>query len=341
MARRSLGPATLAVARAVEQSLTDADVSLLVACSGGADSLALAAGTLHVAGRTQRRAAAVVVDHRLQPGSAATSARARQQLLGLGYARVLRVEVEVDLAAGLGPEAAARRERYAALDDAAAQLGALVLLGHTLDDQAETVLLGLARGSGPRSLAGMAARSGCHLRPLLGLRRATTVQACAELGLDPWRDPHNDDEAYARARVRARVLPVLETELGPGIAEALARTAALARADDDLLDRLASAARSAVTAGAGPGPRTEEPDETEPEELDCAALAGLPEALRGRVLRSWLTARGAPDVGLAHVAAVAELVTRWHGQTGVDVPGLRVRRTGGRLVCGPRTRVAG
>ena len=363
MARRLLGPATLAVARAVEQSLTDADLSLLVACSGGADSLALAAGARHVARRTERRAVAVVVDHRLQPGSAAAAARAAQQLSGLGYADVLRVEVEVDLAAGLGPEAAARRARYAALDAAAAQLGAVVLLGHTLDDQAETVLLGLARGSGPRSLAGMAARSGCHLRPLLGLRRATAVQACAELGLDPWRDPHNDDEAYARARVRARVLPVLETELGPGIAEALARTAALARADDDLLDRLAAEARAGVTSAGrtagsdselgepgelGQPDEPEEPEEPgepeepdEPDELDCAALAGLPAALRSRVLRSWLIGGGAPEVSLAHVTAVADLVTDWHGQAGVDVPGLRVRRRGGRLVCGPGTRVAG
>ena len=137
------------------------------------------------------------------------------------------------------------------------------------------MLLGLARGSGVRSLAGMAVRSGRLLRPLLGLRRALTEQACAELGLQPWSDPHNADPAYARVRARRDALPALEAALGPGIAEALARTAALARDDADLLDALA--------ADADPGTDT----------LDCAELAALPAALRTRVIRRWLLRHGA------------------------------------------------
>ena len=319
MARRALGPATLAVVQAVDDAVRPDDVTLLVACSGGADSLALAAGTLHVARRRGLRLRAVVVDHGLQPGSREVAERARASLRGTGYDDVAVVPVQVPTGSGLGPEAAAREARYAALLSEAVTgcppgPGATVLLGHTRDDQAETVLLGLARGSGPRSLAGMAERTGPLLRPLLGVSRRTTVQACAELGLDPWRDPQNADPAYARVRVRDRVLPVLEAELGPGAAAALARTAALAREDADLLDALA--------AEADPGTAT----------LACAHLAGLPAALRHRVLRRWLLARGSADLGLEHVLAVERLVLAWHGQRGVDVPGGAVTRSQGQLL---------
>ncbi len=215
-----------------------------------------------------------------------------------------------------GPEASARDARYAALRAEAARTGSTVLLGHTLDDQAETVLLGLARGSGTRSLAGMATRVGPFLRPLLGLPRAVTEAACVELGVTPWRDPHNADPTYARSRVRHRVLPVLEAELGPGIAVALARTAELARDDADLVDQLAAEARAGLLVGGG---------------LDCAGLVELPRALRGRVIRDWLGVNGARDVGQLHVTAVEALVIDWHGQDRIDVPGLAVRRVAGRL----------
>ena len=186
-------------------------------------------------------------------------------------------------------------------------------LGHTLDDQAETVLLGLARGSGLRSLAGMAPSRDGFVRPLLGLRRAITRQSCAEQGLTWWNDPHNASERFTRVRVRHTVLPVLEAELGPGIAEALARTAELAREDADALDALAAAVGT-------------------PDELPCAVLAELPPALRQRVLRGWLLARGASEVTRRHVLAVAALVDDWHGQQWVEVPGLRVARRDGALV---------
>lgn len=314
MARRALGPATLAVVQAVESALTPQDESLLVACSGGPDSLALAAGTQHVGQRRGLKAAAVVVDHRLQPDSAEVADRTDRQLRALGLDVVVSV-VSVASGSGRGPEAAARAARYAALEAEAGRRGATVLLGHTLDDQAETVLLGMARGSGTRSLAGMAMRTGRYLRPLLGLRRPTTLAACTELGLDPWLDPHNRDDGYARVRVRSRVLPLLEAELGPRVAESLARTAALAREDADLLDDLAAAAHPAT------------------ETLECAVLEQLAGPLRRRVIRRWLLASGAAEATHCHVVGVEELVLAWHGQRGIDLPGVRVIRVGGRLQC--------
>jgi len=216
-----------------------------------------------------------------------------------------------------GPESAARTARYAALYTEAASRDATIWLGHTLDDQAENVLLGLARGSGPRSLAGMAPRTGWLVRPLLGLRRTVTEQACAELGLEPWVDPHNADPRFARVRVRRTVLPTLEAQLGPGVAEALARTAALAREDADLLDALA--------ADADPGT----------DVLDAATLLGHPAALRTRLIRRWLLRHGADEVTAGHVAAVDALVTRWHGQGEIHLPGVSVTRQDGSLHCRP------
>ncbi|GAA1426552.1 tRNA lysidine(34) synthetase TilS [Microlunatus lacustris] len=313
MARRALGRATLTVVQAVDAALTPADARLLVACSGGSDSLALAAAARQVAERRGLPCAAAVVDHGLQAGSDLVAARAAETLAGLGLADVVVLPVTVTAVGGT--EAAARDARYAALRSVAAgDPPATVLLGHTRDDQAETVLLGLARGSGPRSLAGMAPRAAGLLRPLLDLPRTTTEQACAELGLQPWSDPHNRDPRFARVRVRRRVLPVLERELGPGVVAALARTARLAREDADLLDALA--------AEADPGTAT----------VDCADLAALPAALRSRVLRRWLAARGAQDVGADHVGAVEALVLAWHGQRGVDLPGGTVARREGRLL---------
>ena len=316
MARRALGPATLAVTQAVEASLNETDTSLLCACSGGPDSLALAFGVHRTARTRGLGCAAVVVDHGLQPDAERVSAAAAQALGRLGYGDVETVRVVVTADAS-GPEAAARTARYAALDAAATWRRATLLLGHTLDDQAETVLLGLARGSGTRTLAGMTPRSGTRLRPLLGLRREVTVRACAELGLTPWHDPHNVDPRYARARVRDPVLPVLEAELGPGIAVALARTADLARADADLLDALAREAAGRVVSTAG--------------ELACTTTADLPAALRTRVLASWLRDRGAVDLTQAHVRAVDALITAWHGQGPVHLPRVTIARTAGLL----------
>lgn len=308
MARRALGPASQQVVAAVSSSLSG---PAMVACSGGPDSLALAAAAAIVAKRQGLLVTAAVVDHQLQPGSATQADSAKAQLEALGLSTQV---LPVTVAGAGGLEAAARRARYAALSAAAAE--ADVLLGHTLDDQAETVLLGLGRGSGARSLAGMAPRRGRFVRPLLGLRAAVTAQACAEFGLTPWVDPHNSERRFARVRVRTAVLPVLEAELGPGVAEALARTAGLLREDADLLDELAAA----ELAGRDQG-----------DSLDCGWLLGLPPALRGRIVRDWLRHGGTSDLSAGHVQQVLRLVTHWRGQQGVDLPGLRVWREQGQL----------
>jgi len=292
---------------------------VLAACSGGADSLALAAALAFVAPRAGLRAGAVTVDHGLQEGSAARAASVAAVLAGLGLDPVRTASVSVEAGTGRagGPEAAARTARYAALGRVAAGDGAAaVLLGHTLDDQAETVLLGLARGSGPRSLAGMPPRRGVFRRPLLGLRRPVTAEACAALGLDPWQDPHNADRRFARVRVRLDALPALEAALGPGVAEALARTAGQLRADAEVLEKI-SAER---TDGDSP--------------LSASSLAELPGAVRTRVLRSAALAAGCPAGALTagHVARIEELVTGWHGQRWIDLPGgVRASRRAGEL----------
>jgi tRNA(Ile)-lysidine synthase len=319
VAYRELGPASLAVVQAVDAALTSQDKHLLVACSGGADSLALAFATRYVAIRHYLEYAAIVIDHGLQDGSADLAVLVTQQLERFGYNHVTLRTVEVDQAAPVGPEAAARQARYAALDAEARTRSATVLVAHTLDDQAETVLLGLARGSGSRSLAGMPPRAGHLLRPFLQLRRETTHQACSELGLDPWQDPHNTDRRFTRVRVRETVLPTLEAELGPGIPEALARTAELLRDDTELLDRLAAEAYRTAEGLGGT------------DTLDCAALESQPPALRRRILRLWLLAHGIGDLTLRHINAVESLVIGWHGQKSIHVPGATVTRSAGRL----------
>ena len=322
--RPGLDPAVAEVRRAVRAALTDVapGSTIVVALSGGADSLALAAATAFEAPRAELRAVSVTIDHGLQDGSAdaAAAAAAKAEALGL-EARVVRVEVG---AAG-GPEAAARDARYAALADAARELGAAAMLtAHTLDDQAETVLLGLARGAGAASLQGMAAASplssGPLLRPLLDVRRETTRAACAAQGLEPWDDPHNRDPRFARVRVREKVLPVLEAELGPGIAEALARTAAQLREDaeafDDMIDEVIEDIVEHAEAGIS---------------VSVAALAANPAALRNRIIRLVVASEFHESLTRAQTLEVARLVTDWSGQGPIDLPGCRARRVGGRI----------
>lgn len=324
-------PAVAAVRYAVRQALRSLSGSslgsgrtplVLVACSGGADSLALAAGLAFEAPRAGLQAGAVVVDHGLQPGSSAVAHQAAEQCRGLGLDPVVveRVTVSTD---GEGPEAAARRSRFAALDAVAERLGATaVLLAHTRDDQAEQVLLGLARGSGARSLAGMPSARGRYLRPLIGVRRAETEATCTAYGLAPWRDPHNDDRRFARVRARA-ALRELEADLGPGLPAALARSAELLREDADLLDSLAGQAYSML----------------DPNAADARQLADLPPALRRRVWLRLAAAAGCGALTKAHVEALDALVMGWRGQGPVDLPGgVAARRDAGRILWeAPRT----
>ncbi|WP_194397241.1 tRNA lysidine(34) synthetase TilS [Microbacterium atlanticum] len=322
--RPGLDPAVAEVRRAVRRVLggLEPGATVLVALSGGADSLALTAATAFEAPRLGLRPASLTIDHGLQEGStdAATAAAAKAEALGLD-ARVARVEVGT---AG-GPEAAARDARYAALRDAArTERAAAILTGHTLDDQAETVLLGLARGAGAASLQGMAEASDLDgvplLRPLLGVRRDTTRAACAAEGLQPWDDPHNGDRRYARVRVRQSVLPVLEAELGPGIAEALARTAAQLREDAEAFDEMIDETIEDLVEHAEAG-----------ISVSAAALAANPAALRHRIIRHVVASEFHESLTRTQTLEVARLVTDWSGQGPIDLPGCRARRLGGHI----------
>jgi len=287
---------------------------VVVACSGGADSLALLAATVFEARKLAVPVIGATVDHGLQPGSADRAGAVVDQMQRLGAADTVSVQVSV-APTGQGIEAAAREARYAALSKVAADRGShLVLLGHTRDDQAETVLLGLTRGSGGRSLAGMPrSLDGLFHRPLLDLTRAETEAACRAEGISFWTDPHNSDPRFTRSRIRHRVLPVLEAELGPGVAAALARTAEMVRADVEALDRLAERWYDEHRGQSG----------HDGVALDVAELAGLDEAIRHRVLRLAALEAGCPSGELfrVHVLAAGELVTGYRGQTRIELPG--------------------
>ena len=298
------------------ENLTAGD-SAIVAVSGGADSLALAYALIKEAPELAITLIAVTVDHQLQTGSADQANKVQEQLKAMGYQEVIVEKVSVLEKSGI--EADARTARYAALDAIAHAYGASqVFLGHTRDDQAETVLLGLARGSGTRSLSGMATINGKYARPFLQLTRVQTVAACVEAEITAWNDPHNMNEQFSRVRVRNKVMPVMEEEIGPGIAAALARSAAILRDDADALDEMAQAVISRVDLS----------------DLDCAALAELPRAIRSRVLRAAIYAAGAPSgsVSADHLSGVEALVTSWRGQGEASLPGgVKVARISGRL----------
>lgn len=290
-------------------------VHVLVACSGGPDSLALASVAAYFARRGHVEGhpitvGAVVVDHQLQEGSGQVAASTARALRGLGLAPVEIRTVTVE-GAGLGPEAAAREARHAALQAAAADQGAAaILLGHTLDDQAEQVLLGLARGSGTRSLAGMRPSRGNLLRPFLGLRRADTEEICAVEELSPWHDPTNSDPAFARSRTRVEVLPHLEEKLGPGVAESLARTASILQLDADYLDDVAESTFAALVARDSDGLSL-------PED----ALRSLAPAIRFRVLAKAAAEIGGQQPSYQRLLA-AEALLRRQGSAGpVELPG--------------------
>lgn len=282
---------------------------VLVAVSGGADSMALAFATELEAKKLAIQIKAIIVDHQLQPGS---NEVANSVAKSLNFeSEIIKVNVEVTD----GIESSARRARYETFEKSTASNGAVaIFLGHTKDDQAETVLLGLARGSGARSLSGMAKVNGIYIRPFLEITREQTLSACKELGLTPWNDPHNEDLSFLRVRVRKNVLPILESELGPGISDALVRSASLLRDDADALDNLARQFWSSD------------------KSLEVEALSKLPKAIRTRVLRLALFESGISQLSAEQVGQVEALISNWKGQGEVSLPaGVKVSRISGRL----------
>ena len=287
-----------------------------VAVSGGADSLALAYALSLEAPKLAIQLHAVTVDHQLQSASGAQASRVVVQMKSLGIETTV-AKVSVEITEGL--EASARKARYAALDSVGKTLNAVaIFLGHTRDDQAESVLLGLARGSGTRSLSGMALHQGKYIRPLLSITREQTEKLCNEVSLDAWQDPHNKDAEFARVRVRTVAIPTLEKTIGPGISEALARSAELLRHDADALDAWAE----------------REIEHLDLADLECEHLAHLPRAIRSRIIRMAIYAAGAPSgsISAEHVASVEALIMGWSGQGPSHLPGgVKVERFSGRL----------
>ncbi len=298
-------------------SLSDLEAGdlVLVGLSGGADSLSLLKCALHVGSERTISVGAVIIDHQLQAESANTSNRVAGIARELGADPVLVINVEVAKGPSSGGmEAAARNARRIAFNNVLTEHKAkAILLGHTLEDQGETVLLGLARGSGARSLSGMRAKEGIYRRPFLGITRQIVRDEVSDL--DVFEDPHNSDLKYSRVRVRNLVLPVMETQLGPGVTQALARSADLLRDDADALDALA---RFEITRVGD----------------DVNLLGALPRAIRTRVIRQLAITNGCPinDLTRDHVLAVDALLTNWHGQGALNLPGaVSVERRHDRL----------
>jgi len=298
----------------------EAGDTVLVAVSGGADSLAVAHALAVEAEKLAISVLGVTIDHQLQAASSSQAQKVADQLSQFGLSCVIK-KVIINIKEGL--EASARKARYEAINEVAHKENVVaVFLGHTKDDQAETVLLGLARGSGTRSLSGMAHQNGIYVRPLLEITRNQTEEFCNEVGLDYWNDPHNQDLQFARVRVRTEALPVLEKTIGPGISDALARSAHLLRDDADALDNWAQ----------------QEVIHLDLHDLDCAHLETLPRAIRTRILRAAIYAAGAPSgsVSADHVSAVEGLISAWNGQGALNLPGgVKVERISGRLSLSP------
>lgn len=309
--------ATLAIRQAVRPWVQSADARILIGVSGGADSMALALATYLECKSADIELGAIIIDHQLQDGSDLVAQSCKDKLIQIGLVSIEIIAVNVELQDGM--EASARRARYLAFEEATLRLKPdYFFLAHTKNDQAESVLLGLARGSGTRSLSGIATQNGRYIRPILEIDRATTELVCIENGITPWVDPHNSDLHFARVRARKTVLPILESNLGPGIVAALARSARILREDADALDFLAEnflSTRNAL-------------------DLQVDELAQLPKAIRIRVLREAICAAGALEGSLSadHLTPVEALITDWRGQGEISLPyGVKVLRISGRL----------
>jgi len=324
--RPRLTPVMADVRRAIRDSWDQVNLykgsTVSVACSGGADSLALASAALFEGNRADINVIACIVNHNLQEGSMEVALRTKRVLTEIGFDVVEIMDVHIQQNS-LGMEAAARNARYGALTEFATKHNvALTMLGHTLDDQAETVLLGLARGSGAKSIAGMPTLSpdDKYLRPLLGITRKETVAYCEDVGLDYWSDPQNLDTKFSRVKVRLNVLPVLEEELGPGIASALSRTAEILQDDLEYLEAQADDAFKEITTTTNNS-----------VVIDTEGLEKLPKALATRVIHKSLSLLGT-EPAKVQIDAVMELVTNWHGQKPLTLPSVRVERKGKEII---------
>ena len=267
--------------------------------------------------RSNTKVIPIVIDHGLQEGSAQITSQTIERLKQIGFTQVESARAQVTMTDGL--EASARRARYQLFNQfIETYQPKYFLLAHTLNDQAENVLLGLARGSGARSLSGMAVKNNIFVRPLLKISREVTTAACSEARIEIWSDPHNEDLRFTRVRVRKNLLPIIEDNLGPGITEALVRSADLLRDDADALDGFAA----------------EYFNQADPFNLDVKELERLPKAITTRVLRLAIYKAGAPAGSLSaeHIAAAQALISDWHGQKEVSLPGnVKLLRNSGRI----------
>ena len=326
--RKRLSPAQGLIRLAVRTSLTSntkPGQKLLIAVSGGADSLALAAACEFEAKKLKVKISAAVIDHSLQNNSDKVAAQTAKTLSALGFEEVVVKKIAVGKAGG--PEAAARTARYTALETIRQKTKShFVVLGHTSSDQAETVLLGLVRGSGSKSLSGMSEKTGVLLRPLLGIERATTEAFCKDSGIKYWSDPQNKDEKFLRVMIRKHVLPFLEKHLGGSVATSLVRTSDQLREDNAYLESQAdkSFKKYAKVSGSGIG-------------FDAKALEKLPAAILNRVIKKALDGFGS-ESSRTHVLAVSDLVLSWHGQKPLALPGVRVVRKGNTISFEPNRR---
>ena len=319
--RKRLSPAQGLIRLAVRNCLTSntkPGQKLLIAVSGGADSLALAAACEFEAKKLGVKIAAAVIDHSLQKGSDKVAAQTAKTLAALGFEEVVVKKITVGKAGG--PEAAARTARYAALETLRQKTKSnFVVLGHTASDQAETVLLGLVRGSGSKSLSGMSEKTGFLLRPLLGVERATTEAFCKDSGIKYWSDPQNQDKKFLRVMIRMHVLPFLEKQLGGSVAASLVRTSDQLREDNAYLESQAdkSFKRYAKVSASGIS-------------FDAQLIGKLPSAILHRVIKKALDGFGS-ESSRTHVLAVSDLVLSWHGQKPLALPGVRVVRKGNTI----------
>ena len=308
-------PALWQIRKAVKPWLNDSAQPVLFGCSGGADSMALAVALFMESSNT--KVIPIVIDHGLQEGSAQITSQTIERLKQIGFTQVESARAQVTMTDGL--EASARRARYQLFNQfIETYQPKYFLLAHTLNDQAENVLLGLARGSGARSLSGMAVKNNIFVRPLLKISREVTTAACSQAGIEIWSDPHNEDLRFTRVRVRKNLLPIIEDNLGPGITEALVRSADLLRDDADALDGFA----------------VEYFNQADPFNLDVKELERLPKAITTRVLRLAIYKAGAPAGSLSaeHIAAAQALISDWHGQKEVSLPGnVKLLRNSGRI----------